>query len=275
MVNLYYNPTAGGGRAQQVYEQVKDLLVAHGEAVFVPSAQRSLLLQRSGLYVVIGGDGTFNTLLNELVHPEEYQFVLLPAGTSNSLSTFLSPNEDPLSKLRRFLAAPRFYTLDLPQLRIEGKDYRFINEASAGFAAAIAREVEQRQTKRLFNRLKLNELAYIATAFRCWRTDEPVWISMCNNHRVSGDLYPCVNANPTDGLIDIYSLACPRVRLPFELTRLVRAKEDKASDYVTRRQVTKAEFDFEQALPIEIDGNPLPPTTHLELSLYEHPIKVF
>ena len=263
MAQLYYNPSAGSGRAQQLYKHVSDLL------------DHSTFNIQHSTFIVIGGDGTFNTLLNSLPHPEDCQFVLLPAGTSNSLCTFLSPDEDPLTKLQRFLDAPRFYELDLPQLTIDNKTYRFINEASAGFAAAIAREVEQRQTKRLFNRLHLNELAYIATAFRCWHTNEPIWLSFCNNRRVSGDLYPCVNADPTDGLIDIYSLACPRLLLPYELTRLVSAKHDKPSDYVTRRQVTHAEFDFENPLPIEIDGNPLPPTTHLSLSLYPHKIAVF
>ena len=257
-MKVYFNPKAGSGRAAEVYEAVRN---ACNDA-------------QDDMYIVIGGDGTFNTLLNELPHPEAYRFILLPAGTSNSLCTQISPDESPLDKLQRALTNPDFLELDLPQLTIGDKTYRFINEASAGFAAAIAREIEQRQTKRFFSRMHLNELAYIATAFRCWFTDTPYMLSICNNRRISGDLYPCVEANPTDGLIDIYELACPRGRLPYELTRLVRATDDKISDFVTRRQVTEAEWFFEQALPIEIDGNPLPPTKHLSLSIYPEKIRV-
>ena len=258
---VYYNPKAGAGKAASIYEQLQPLL---SSARLSPQD-----------YIVIGGDGTFNALLNELEKPEEYRFILLPAGTSNSLCSQISPDENAVQKLTRFLAQPMFYDFDLPQIDMNGKTYRFINEASAGFAAAIAREIEQRQTKRFYNRLRLNEWAYIATAFRCWYTDKPYFLSLCNNRRISGDLYPCMEANPTDGLIDIYELACPRLRLPYELTRLVKAQTDKESDYVTRRQVTHAEWSFDESLPIEIDGNPLPPTRTLKLNLYPQKVRVF
>lgn len=263
MANICYNPTAGSGRAKLVFDRVQTLLDA-GEFQFAEND-----------YLVIGGDGTFNTLLNQLPQPEQFRYILLPAGTSNSLCSQLSPQEDPIAKLQRYFRAPRFYELDLPELIIASKSYRFINEASVGFAAAIAREVEKRHTKKVFNRLHLNEFAYIATAFRCWFTDSPYFLSICNNRRISGDLYPCVNANPTDGVIDIYELACPRPKLPLELMRLVRATEDKDSDYVTRRQVTHAEWFFDTPLPIEIDGNPLPAVSELKLTLYPRKIAVF
>ena len=266
-VKVYYNPKAGSGRAAQVYEQVQELLRTSGDG-------ENGSPFGADDYIVIGGDGTFNTLLNELPAPEKHRYILLPAGTSNSLCSQLSPDEDAMTKLQRALVQPVFRMLDLPQIEADGRTLRFINEASAGFAAAIAREIEKRETKRFFNRLHLNESAYIATAFRCWRTDMPYFLSLCNNRRISGDLYPCVNANPGDGKIDVYELACPRLRLPFELTRLVRATADKPSDYVTRRQVAAAEWDFDTPLPAEIDGNPLPPVQHLKLSLYPERIAV-
>ncbi len=266
---LYYNERAG--RASKLYPQVLALMEAYTNDVRrVPEWS-----QYGDTYIVLGGDGTFNTLLNSLPQPEKFRYILLSGGTSNSLYSQLSPDEEPLAKLRRAFTNPTFQELDLPELTIDGKTYHFINEASAGFAAAIAHEVEQRQTKRFFNRLKLSELAYIATAFRCWRKDEPYFLSLCNNRRISGDLYPCVNANPSDGKIDVYELHCPRWRLPFKLMKLVKAKTDKVSKFVSRKQVTNAEWHFDTPLPVEIDGNPLSPTQNIRLGLYPKKIQVF
>lgn len=243
---VYYNPSAGSGRAAKVKSQLD-------------AGTLNINCQLSaGDYLVIGGDGTLNALLNELPHPEDYRFLLLPAGTSNSLAHSLIDTR----------------SIDIWQLETDSHTYRFINEASVGFAAAIAREVEHNRAKRFFNRLRLSELAYIATAFRCWFTDKPYFLSLCNNRRISGDLYPCVNADFADNWLDTYELDCPRWRLPFELLRLVRTKKDKPSPFVSRNRVQEFEWFFDTPLPVEIDGNPLPPTKHIRLSRYPQQVRV-
>ena len=243
MEQVYFNPNAGSGRAAKMMDEWRK---ANGKT--------------DSDYIVIGGDGTFNALLNELSKPELYSYTIIPAGTSNSLS--------------RSMVNDGFTMVDLWEITLDGKTYRFINEASVGFAGAIAREIEQRKTKRLFNRLKLNELAYIATAFRCWFTDKPYFLSLCNNRRISGDLYPCVDAKIDDKWLDTYELDCPRWRLPIELLKLVKAKKDKSSRFVLRRRVQDAEWYFETPLPVEIDGNPLPPVRQIKISRYPKQIAV-
>ena len=243
MAKVYFNPSAGSGRAAKIMNEWQ-------------TAQNESTCD----YLVVGGDGTLNALLNELPQPELYTYALVPAGTSNSLSKSLNEDEPT--------------NIDLWVIEADGQSYRFINEASVGFAAAIAREVEKRHTKRFFNRLRLNELAYIATAFRCWFTDKPYFLSLCNNRRISGDLYPCVEADFGDRWLDTYELACPRWKLPFELLRLVRAKKDKPSPYILRKRAQEAEWFFEEPLPVEIDGNPLPPAKHIKIVRYPQQVCV-
>ncbi len=279
-VGIYCNPNAGLGQAAQISRLVQEQL-RERQITFV-ELPKGLSVSETKDIIVIGGDGTFNTLLNNLQWPHKYRFILLPAGTSNSLCSQISPNETIEKKVARYIDSPHFLKTDsphflktdLPQLNCNNKTYRFINEASAGFAAAIAREIEQRETKKRFNRLHLNELAYIATAFRCWRRDNPIMLSFCNNKRISGNLFPCVNAHIDDGLIDVFELNCPRLLLPFELMRLVGAKRDKSSRFVSRRQVKTASFHFTEPLPVETDGNPIGETDELTLSLYPHQIQV-
>ena len=259
--SIYYNPEAGSGRARALVERLA-----------VSSQLSAVSLSRD--IVVIGGDGTFNRLLNELERPEAHRYILLPGGTSNSLYSQLSGKVTAEEKMQRYLDGADFQPIDLPELTIGGKTYRFANEAGAGFAAAIAREIESRKTKRIFNALHLNELAYIATAFRCWRKDEPIMLSLCNNRRISGDLYPCPGAQINDGLIDVFELRCPRLRLPYELTRLVGAKADKASPYVTRHQTATQSWHWDKPMPVELDGNPIGETQDIRLSIYPSPIQV-
>ena len=224
--------------------------------------------------LLIGGDGTFNTLLNQLPHPEQHRFILLPAGTSNSLCSQISPKEDAIRKLNRYLTNPQFFKVDLPQVTCNNTTYRFINEASVGFAAAIARTIEKSKTKKVFNALHLNELGYIFTAFRCWRKDEPYMLSLCNNKRISGNLFPCPQARIDDGRIDVYELQCSRIRLPFELTRLVGATSDTTSTAIRRSQMKEGVWQFDKPLPVEVDGNPVGETTQLTLSLYPHQLQI-
>lgn len=240
---IYYNSTAGSGRAAKIWKESKSIIEN---------------ITNDNSIIVVGGDGTLNTLLNKLEQPERYRFILVPAGTSNSLAHSLKGISN----------------IDIWQIEVDGISYRFINEASVGFAAAIAREVEHNHTKHFFNRLYLNELAYIATAFKCWFKDEPYFLSLCNNRRISGNLYPCVNADYSDNWLDIYKLACPRWRLPFELLKLVRAKRDKSTPYNTRTRIQEGEWTFANPLPVEIDGNPLPPAKRIKITRYPAQISI-
>ena len=286
-LSIYYNPTAGAGGAQRVLKEVEALLNAHHIQYTIclwsynqsstPKAKGSSIIYSStpkADILLIGGDGTFNTLLNQLPHPEQHRFILLPAGTSNSLCTQISPKEDAIRKFNRYLTNPHFIKVDLPQVTCNNTTYRFINEASVGFAAAIARTIEKSKTKKVFNALHLNELGYIFTAFRCWRKDEPYMLSLCNNKRISGNLFPCPQARIDDGRIDVYELQCSRIRLPFELTRLVGATSDTTSTAIRRSQMKEGVWQFDKPLPVEVDGNPLGETTQLTLSLYPHQLQI-
>lgn len=269
MISIYFNPSAGSGRAQRVWKEVRAFLDARRVTyqLWEPDSEAQDIL-------VIGGDGTFNTLLNTIPQPEKHRFILLAAGTSNSLCSQISPNQKPVDKVKRYLSGVDFQSVDLPELTCGKKTWRFVNEASAGFAASIAGEIEKRKTKKFFNALHLNELAYITTAFRCWCKEEPVMLSLCNNRRISGNLFPCPKAQLNDGRIDIYHLTCPRLRLPFELTRLIGATADKPSPYVTRHQTNSESWHWDKALPVEIDGNPIGETCDVRLSIYPDSIQV-
>ena len=286
-LSIYYNPTAGAGGAQRVLKEVEALLNTHHIQYTIglwpynqsstPKAKGSSIIYSSmpkADILLIGGDGTFNTLLNQLPHPEQHRFILLPAGTSNSLCSQISPKEDAIRKLNRYLTNPQFIKVDLPQVTCNNTTYRFINEASVGFAAAIARTIEKSKTKKVFNALHLNELGYIFTAFRCWRKDEPYMLSLCNNKRISGNLFPCPQARIDDGRIDVYELQCSRIRLPFELTRLVGATSDTHSTAIRRSQMKEGVWQFDKPLPVEVDGNPVGETTQLTLSLYPHQLQI-
>ena len=272
-ISIYYNPSAGSGRAETVWKDVKALLDARG--VKYALLERDKLDKACTDVIVIGGDGTFNSLLNGLSKPEEHRFVLLAGGTSNSLYSQISGKEKAVNKVQRYLNDAPFTKTDLPELICNGHTWRFINEASVGFAASIAQAIENRNTKKRFNRLGLNELAYIATAFRCWQSEEPIMVSFCNNKRISGDLYPCPGAKIDDRLIDVFELRCPRLRLPLELTRLIRAKKDVVSKWTKRKQVSTGKWLFDRPLPVEIDGNPIGKTTEIDLQLYSASLNVF
>jgi diacylglycerol kinase (ATP) len=102
---LLVNPVAGGGRALRVLPSLRkfaqeqgwqvEIYVAHGAEDLAAKA-RCAAAQGYQRLLVLGGDGTFQTLLNAVIDYPNLVLGVIPAGGGNDLAASLGLPEDPV-----------------------------------------------------------------------------------------------------------------------------------------------------------------------------------
>lgn len=260
------NPASGSGRGRLVWESVEAYLREH---MIAYQPVQDDLPPAGSRVMLIGGDGTYCCFVNRVPHPEVYRYILVEAGSSNSLwSTF------GMAHCSRELDAEDYVTMDLGEVETDKERFWFWNEASLGFAAAIGARTVDSSLKRTMNRWHLSEWSYVLTAFSVWMQAEPTMINLMNNNRISGDLRPCPDARPDDGLVDVSVLRCPRWRLPLELVRMVGLREANRSRYVKVYRGREWQTELQEALPVEADGEPMQAARVVRFGHYSLPLQV-
>lgn len=95
MYHILLNPTSGKGRSLEAFEQLEKILIQknveyvvhrteyHGHAI---ELARDLSLQPDTKLIAMGGDGTFNEVLNGIECFENITLGLIPCGTGNDFS---------------------------------------------------------------------------------------------------------------------------------------------------------------------------------------------
>ncbi len=148
--------------------------------------------------VVFGGDGTVNEAINGIQDFDHVQLGYVPTGSSNDLARGLGLAKDPLQVLSGILEGETARTVDLgvvhyldtenaPQTNAykstlqkdsadptDNSSRRFIVSAGIGFDAAICQEVSVSPFKKVFNKLHLGKLIYLAVAIRLILTQKMV-----------------------------------------------------------------------------------------------------
>ena len=117
--------------------------------------------------IVVGGDGTFNEVLNGITDFTRVTLSYIPAGSANDLGYSLGISADPLQALRRILDGGRIYQMDI------GKTTFHRDETSRYFAisSGIGLDAEAcshagGRLKAFLNRIHLGKLIYMLNTVR-------------------------------------------------------------------------------------------------------------
>jgi diacylglycerol kinase (ATP) len=142
------NPAAGGGLAQDVFPSLKDFARRRGWRVefrSTQSAENLAVEARKGAaeghkrIFVLGGDGTFQALLNALAGAPDVVLGVIPAGGGNDLAAAIGLPHDPLLAADLLLdGQPAF--LDAALVRTaDGKERLYTGGGGVGLDAEAAR----------------------------------------------------------------------------------------------------------------------------------------
>ncbi|MCG6121488.1 MAG: lipid kinase [Microvirga sp.] len=209
------NPKARSGDGG--VEPALEILRASGMSIMHPKPDdrsfAEIIRERSGdadLVVLGGGDGTINAALPALVETR-LPLGILPLGTANDLARTLGVPPD-LAAAAQIIVGGATRVLDLGD--VNGK--LFLNVASIGYSAKLASRLTSEAKKRW------GKFGYAITAFNLLRENRPfsvdiehdgttervrtVQIAVGNGRFYGGGMTVAADAQPDDGLLDVYSL---------------------------------------------------------------------
>ena len=228
--------------------------------------------------MVVGGDGTFTTVLNQACDRtsplRNTPIGLVPIGTANDLAREVGTFD--LCRGRSYTELPHLFELlptrDLSvwELEVDGLSYGFCNYASLGFEGAVVTDFHCWRTRsKLHNRL-LNRVMYSAFGLRHLLSFLRGVLIMDENRAVEiastrGLVISNVKSHMGIGLLSRESdafddvIECVRASSPFDYLRMIGAKIHVLPSL--RSLYRGREFSVEGVpvnTPLQIDGEPVP-----------------
>ena len=174
------NGNAGSGKKKNIwYSVLKPELIRRG--VYFRAYECSypghgselaaqILAEHDGAVtlVVVGGDGTFNEVLNGITDFERVTIGFIPAGSANDLGFGLGISKDPLYALQRILSGGKIFPMDIGKTTCEGggKTRYFAISSGVGLDAEACNHSNGKRLKALLNRIHLGKMIYLLNTVR-------------------------------------------------------------------------------------------------------------
>jgi diacylglycerol kinase (ATP) len=176
---ILVNPSAGAGRAGRAVPALRDFILKNnweaelavtGDAADLTRQARAAVVRGHNRILVIGGDGTFQVLLNALSGCPDVTLGVIPAGGGNDLASALGIPRDPIQAAAALKAGETRF-IDAVRVRTAAGEQRFYAgggglglDAEASFLAATT-----------FRNWK-GRFRYIAAALRAYQRFAPLEI---------------------------------------------------------------------------------------------------
>ncbi|MBP3893617.1 MAG: diacylglycerol kinase family lipid kinase [Atopobiaceae bacterium] len=228
--------------------------------------------------LVIGGDGVIHEAVNGLMTIEEARrprLAIVPFGSGNDYARTLGlAANDPEKALSQLLTGSEL-SLDLGLVSSDAypQSVYFTESLSFGLDAAIALDTTMRraegtrqQGEGLFLTSSLKLALRASKGYPCVAQidgDKPMYLTslifaVLNGPTYGGGFRICPQANPRDGVLDV----CYNVRHPWMphlmfLLGLARFGLHARSRLVRLRTFSKAQIEFPEGAPCQVDGEEL------------------
>ncbi|MBR2528491.1 MAG: diacylglycerol kinase family lipid kinase [Blautia sp.] len=311
VVHVLINPASQSGYSVKVWEKLAPSFLAAGWNCQVHMSSldcglarlaQDLCREQEGqtersspqTFLVLGGDGTLNEVLNGIEDFSQVRIGYLPTGSSNDFARAIGIRT-PQDAAARILAGEKKGKLDLGEVSYadartgEEKKRFFLVSAGMGFDAASCAGVERSPYKKLLNRFHMGKLIYLGVAvrlilttrllpFRIEVTSQGITESLsfgktlfavCMNHGYEGGGFLfCPEAKGQDGKIDL-CVASDIGRLRFFLLVPTAKKGNHVKHRgVTVRQGETISITTEEAVYLHTDGEVLGQTSQVTVKIH-------
>ena len=173
MYHFIVNLNSRTGKAKKIWEDLRkeldrcEVMYALHETKYAGHAiEISRRLVRTAedkvKIVVLGGDGTFNEVINGARDFDKVEFGYIPTGSGNDLARGLALPADPMENLNRILTSTDYWNMDLGCLSWdegESKKY-FAVSTGVGVDADVCRRALSSTLKKVLNKIGLGKLTY-------------------------------------------------------------------------------------------------------------------
>lgn len=239
--------------------------------------------------VVVGGDGTMNTVLQGIVDFEHTLLSCIRIGSGNDFARNMDIPKSYEENILHFLNTPKEYMLDYGEAAYittsgEKNAKRFIISSGIGYDAAICEEAGRSKLKPFLNKLHLGRLVYVCIgvkqifqkkvvkAFLQLDHEQPrkidkLFFTVGMVHSQEGGGVPfCPHANPTDGMFHVCLVQdMPKWKLLLAVC-LVYFKKHLLFEKITEHTCKNLRIKTRDAMWFHMDGETPCQTKELHLS---------
>ncbi|WP_046179745.1 diacylglycerol/lipid kinase family protein [Domibacillus tundrae] len=289
------NPSAGNGQAGSLWKKVEAIvkkkkiqyavLIGGSEASARDFIWNQMKAGNVKAVAVIGGDGTLNAALQDLVHSNT-AIALLPAGSGNDIARMFRLTRNPRLFVEKLLAEkPK--TLDV----LKVNNSFGLTVSGIGLDAYIAGRAAKAFYKKPLNKVGAGGLSYKLSALETILRYKPfkstvtidkekyvsdrTWMIACGNTSLyGGGLVICPYAHPIDGVVDVTIVhSVKRSSLLFRLFPLLIKGEPVLRTGVTYKKGKNMTIQTNRPVPVMIDGEAIG-MTPAAVSIHEKAIKM-
>ena len=282
MYKIIFNPGSRGNRGILVWNTVKNLLdqkdieylvyetthAGHAEELVRDITSDD----KPHTFIVIGGDGTINEVVNGLKNPALATIGLIPSGSGNDFAKALNIPLTPEYALEQILECEQTTPINYGETRLQNVYRRFLISCGCGFDSDVCKGVQTSSLKPLLNKLGMGKLIYTFVALKTIITksvfkatiklDDDYIVSMDNiffliamNTKYEGGGYMfCPDADPTDGKIDF--LTANNISRLKMLRFMPKTKKGSHTGHkgITITPATKISLRFSKSVNLHTDG---------------------
>lgn len=222
-IYLIFNPKAGGGKAGDKIDQLKNLLALSGISYKLAVTEykghatdltANLDVSPYDGIVAAGGDGTFFEVLNGYFknkHRNSMPLGILPMGTGNSLTQDIMEKEHQLENFVRLLKKGYTKPIDVIKVKNSSHDFYYANTMGLGFVSDV--NITANRIKFfgktaytlgvIYNTIRLRSYPVKITIDNSVHELKNVFISFSNSRYTGGNYLLAPDARIDDGFIDL------------------------------------------------------------------------
>ena len=173
MYHFIVNLNSRTGKARKIWEELKQELDRRGTEYILHETKyaghaieisRKLVktAEETVKIIVLGGDGTFNEVINGARDYEKIEIGYIPTGSGNDLARGLELSADPMENLIRILDSKELLRMDLGCISWDdGESKKFFAVSSGvGVDADVCRLALSSTLKKVLNKIGLGKLTY-------------------------------------------------------------------------------------------------------------------
>lgn len=320
--HILVNPASASGRGRRIWHAAEDVLLKNNiphQTVYSKSSAHirdviGRLTERTKeddpvRLIVIGGDGTLNTVVDSADDLSRVRMGVIPSGSGNDFARALSLKDSPAVLMERILEDKVRRTLDIgvvhyldhalpdpPLIEDTFRDtHRFVVSAGIGFDAGVCAGVLQFRYKKALNRLGIGAFSYLAVALRevfrsgmkekssCTLTfddestislDKLMFVAAMNTGYEGGGFLFGPDADPSDGQLDLCVVG--DISVPRFLTALPSAKKGTHFRFngVDHYAAKSVGIRTGRLLWVHTDGETIARASHIRISLMPSALKM-
>ncbi|HCJ07795.1 MAG: YegS/Rv2252/BmrU family lipid kinase [Lachnospiraceae bacterium] len=239
MYHIIMNPSAASGKGADTWKYIQKRLeqeqIAYEAHCFDSAKETKRFVENLTAVnnwdgedhniIVLGGDGTLNTVLNGIQDFEHTVLSCIRTGSGNDFARNMGISKRVEEALEGILHHSEDMLLDYGVVEYQGEQRkgtrRFLISSGIGYDADICEEVSRSRLKRRLNRIHLGKLVYVAIGIKqiftrhsvaatiimdngeCMQVPE-LFFGVGMIHPMEGGGVPfCPRANPQDGMLDV------------------------------------------------------------------------